>query len=138
MAKPALRITIPTNPDDLIDLASAILSKHETDGAASPLNSLPNVPQIITQLSNADDRNKASKELYRQAEKATQDRDLCLGISGTLTPVTIRHFVTAARDLLTGIHKGNEQTLGGWGFEVATSPKAPKSPRDTTKTTKAA
>lgn len=137
MPKPALRITIPTNPDDLIDLAKAILAKHAADGDESPLNNLPNQSQVSNKLALADDRNKASKEFYRQAEKATQDRDLCLGISGTLTPGTIRHFVTASRDILTGIHKGNEQSLGAWGFEVATSPKAPKQPKDEIKAAKA-
>jgi len=27
----------------------------------------------------------------------------------------------AARDVLLGLHKGNEQKLGDWGFEVDTS-----------------
>lgn len=114
------RVKIPTNPDDLIKLAQAIVKKHEADGAGSPLAGL-DMAEMDGKTSTADTHNRSAAQLYRDAEKATQDRDLALG---TNNPVkgTVINYVRSARDILSGINKGNEQALGGWGFEVDQSP----------------
>ncbi|MFM8469130.1 MAG: hypothetical protein ACKODH_04050 [Limisphaerales bacterium] len=39
--------------------------------------------------------------------------------------------VTAARDVLLGLNKGNEQALGVWGFTVDTSPPVKKPEKNT-------
>jgi len=56
-------------------------------------------------------------KFYRDAETATQNRDLALG---TNDPVkgTVLNYVRSVRDILSGIYKGNEQKLGDWGFDV--------------------
>jgi hypothetical protein len=36
--------------------------------------------------------------------------------------------VRASRDVLLGLHKGREQRLGGWGFEVDDSPRPKAKP----------
>lgn len=130
MPKSPLRITVPPSPDKLIELAEAILLKHTDAGVNSPLKSLK-ISDFQARTAEAKTNNKLSKELYRKAERATEDRDVALGHDGTLQANTVRFFVTSARDLLSGIYKGNEQALGDWGFEVDTSPRPAKAKKKT-------
>ena len=122
MPKAPLRINIPTKPDKLIELAQAILLKNGDLGANSPLKTL-RISDFQNLTVTADTKNKLSKNLYKQAERATEERDIALGHDGPLSANTVRFFVASARDLLSGIYKGNEQALGDWGFEVDTSPR---------------
>jgi hypothetical protein len=110
------RINIPSNPDDLIKLAQSIVAKHTADGAGSPLAAL-NMADMGTKTTTADTQNQSATQLYRDAEKATQNRDLALG---TDNPVkgTVLNYARSVRDILSGIYKGNEQQLGDWGFDV--------------------
>ena len=111
-----MRVIIPKNHDDLIGLAKSIGAKHTTDGAGSPLTSL-NMAEFSAKTITADTQNQTSDKMYRDAETATQNCDLALG-AGRITPGTVNYYVTAARDILLGIYKGNEQKLGDWGFTV--------------------
>ena len=111
-----MRVIIPKNPDDLIKLSKSIGTKNTADGAGSPLASL-NMADFTAKTATADTQNQASAKLYRDAEQATQNRDLALG-AGRITPGTVNYYVTAVRDILLGIYKGNEQKLGDWGFTV--------------------
>jgi len=111
-----MRVIIPKNPDDLIKLSKGIGAKHTTDGAGSPLASL-NMADFTAKTTTADTQNQASSKLYRDAETATQTRDLALG-AGRITQGTVNYYVAAVRDILLGIYKGNEQKLGAWGFTV--------------------
>ena len=116
------RVNVPTNPDDLIALAQAIVKKHKADGAGSPLAAL-NMTEMDTKTIAAE----SAAQLYRDAEKATQERDLALG-SGNPVKGTVLNYVRSVRDVLSGINKGNEQALGDWGFEVdqSTAPTSKK------------
>lgn len=125
MPKAILRIDVPTSPDKLIKLAEDILLKHGELGVNSPLKVMK-ISDFQNRTSEASGKNKLSKNLYKQAGKATEDRDIALGHDRTLQPNTVRFFVASARDLLTGLYKGNEQTLGEWGFVVDTSPRPTK------------
>ena len=120
------RVKLPSNPDDLIALAQAIVKKHKADAAGSPLTAL-NMAEMDTKTTTADTQNETSAKLYRDAETATQNRDLALG-KNLNTAGTVNYYVAAVRDVLLGLYKGNEQKLGDWGFEVsqsaAASPKA--------------
>ena len=120
------RVNVPTNPDDLIALAQAIVTKHKADGAGSPLAAL-NMTEMGTKTIAADTQNQSAAQLYRDAEKATQDRDLALG-SGNPVKESVLNYVRSVRDILSGINKGNEQALGDWGFEVdqSTAPASKK------------
>ena len=126
MPSNTFRIDVPGNPDDLIKLAKKIRDKHVALGDDSPIKGLKNMDQFAGKLTTADTKNEASKQLYKDAEQATQDRDLTLGQTGQLREQTVRYWVTSARDVLQGLNKGNEQALGGWGFTVDTSPRAKK------------
>ena len=117
-----MRVVIPKNPDDLIKLSKGIGDKHTADGAGSPLASL-NMADFTAKTATADAQNQASAKLYRDAEKATQNRDLALGGDRT-TQGTVNYYVAAVRDMLLGIYKGNEQKLGDWGFTVDQSAAA--------------
>ncbi len=113
------RVLIPKNPDQLIKLAKSIGAKHTADGAASPLASLDMV-DMDGKTAKADIENQAAAKLYRDAETATENRDLALG-SDNVVKGTVAHYVRSVRDVLLGLHKGNEQKLGDWGFEVDAS-----------------
>jgi len=57
-------------------------------------------------------------------EKRNEERNLILGLHDTQNSFaegTVRYVVTAARDILLGQYRGNERTLGAWGFEVNAS-----------------
>jgi hypothetical protein len=124
--KHSMRIKVPANPDELITLAKAIGTKHTNLGASSPLNSIQDIAKLAAQTAIADTNNAAAKTLAKQAETATQARDVALGQSGQLTPGTVRFLVTSARDILAGANKGNEKKLGDWGFNVDDSPAPAK------------
>lgn len=116
------RVIIPKNPDELIALAKSIGAKHTADGAGSPLTSL-NMADLTVKTTTADTQNQASATAYRNAELATQNRDIALGADRS-TQGTVSYYVTAVRDLLLALNKGNEQKLGDWGFTVDQSPAA--------------
>ena len=61
--------------------------------------------------------NQSSVKLYRDAETATENRDIALGANNPVKG-TVTAYVRSVRDILSGIYKGNEQKLGDWGFEV--------------------
>lgn len=129
MAKKNLRINVPKSPNDLVELTGKIVVKHQQDGAASPLNGMKEKDKadFLAKAAAAKDKHDEAKKLRKQSEKATEDRDNVLGApSEALTPGTVRFYVTAVRDLLVGVNKGNEHALGDWGFTVDTSPRPAK------------
>ena len=116
------RVNIPKNPDALIALAQSITEKHTADGANSPLAGL-NMADFTAKTTTADTQNQTSAKLYRDAETATENRDLALGYDKS-TAGSVNYYIAAARDILLGVYKGNEQRLGDWGFEVNQSAKS--------------
>jgi hypothetical protein len=132
------RVTIPENTDAALILAQSILNKHQADGERSPLAPL-NIADLTAKTATADTQNQLAIKLYRDAETATQNRDHALGADYT-TPGTVNYYLAAVRDLLLGIHKGNEQKPGDWGFEVdqsaSATAKAAKAARAAAKATK--
>ena len=128
MAKKNLWVGIPGNADDLIKLAEAIDVKNTALGDASPVKSVKAIANLGAKVAVGKTKNNLAKQLAKDAEKATQDRELALGQGGQLREETVRYWVTAVRDVLLGINKGNEQALGDWGFTVNTSAPAKKNP----------
>lgn len=120
MGNPSIRVTIPTNAEELLDLAAQVVKKHTELGVASPLNTLVshtwavNGPKVVTSL----DLHKQAEEFSRQAEEAYRQRDLLMG--------DIKESVLASRDLLLGVYRETPRTLGEYGFEVNDSLKAAK------------
>ncbi|MCF8278080.1 MAG: carboxypeptidase-like regulatory domain-containing protein [Flavobacteriales bacterium] len=126
MARKNVKVVIPTNADDLIQLAQDIIAKHTADGAASPLNGL-DMTAFETRVSNAAAKNALQKQLRRDAEMATEDRDGLLGKrkdQNVNTDGTVVNVSARVRDILLGTLKGNEQQLGQWGYQVNQSSKS--------------
>lgn len=120
------RIKIPKNADDLIKLAENISAKHTADGANSPLAKL-NMTDLAAKATTAKTNHTSAQALQKQAEKATENRNVALGTKKgqkSSTPGTVLFYVTSVRDMLLGLNKGNEQALGDYGFVVDKSPKA--------------
>jgi hypothetical protein len=122
MAKQTFSVDVPTNPDDLIALAKALLAKDTALGANSPFKNIKNWSNFPALNGTADTQNNTSNTLYQQAEEATELRDNALGQTGQLKENTVRWFVTSARDVLLGLNKGSEQQLGEYGFNVTYGP----------------
>lgn len=118
MPNKTFSVDVPTNPDDLVALAKAILARDTAMGATSPLKNIKNWPNFTGLAGTADTNNTSVKALYQQAEETTQARDNVLGQTGQLTDNTVRWFVNSSRDVLLGLNKGAEQALGEWGFNV--------------------
>jgi len=129
MTKNIVRIKIPSNAEELLELATNINKKHVADGANSPLKSLldikweteaPNVAKALAKHAEA--------EMYRsKMEACYKDRDFLM--------TNTTSIVRSSRDMLKGINSKNPKRLTEWGFVVDTStgykPKTKKT--DTTK-----
>ena len=123
MAKINVRVDIPTNPQEKLNLAKLVNDKHVLDGAASPLKALvdfnwtDNGPKIAQAMAIQLLANQMSKDL----EELNKQRDILLS--------PIDSTVKASRDTLLGIYKTNYKKLGSWGFVVNDTPKAKKKPK---------
>lgn len=121
-ASTKMRVEIPKNIGDLLNLANVIYQKHLADGAASPLALLqgndwsvegPNITNALTFHQKAE----ASRA---NAELSYQERN------NLLTNLTA--IIKASRDLLTGIYRKNMKMLINWGFKVGyAAARKPKS-----------
>jgi len=113
-------VEIPTDAPGLIGLADRIIKKHVLDGAASPIIGL-NMADFTAKHATADAKHTLGKQLNRDKEKATGERDHALGIAEGQkvdTPGTVKFYVTSARDVLLGLNKQKEYNLGDWGYDV--------------------
>ncbi len=123
MTKKKVRVSIPRNADKMIELADDIIAEHVALGTGSPLSGL-DMTAFAAKVAAAKTKNTLQKTLRKDAETATEDRDDLLGKKkdqNTSTPGTVLNFIVRSRDVLLGAHKGNEQHLGDFGFEVAQS-----------------
>jgi hypothetical protein len=120
MSRKNVRVVIPRNADELIELSESIVAKHNEDPVNSPLAGL-DMAAFEALVTAAVAKSAEVKQLRMDAETATEDRDTLLGHrkdQNTNTPGTIVNFVVRCRDTLFGIYKGQEQHLGDFGFEV--------------------
>lgn len=113
------------SPTGLLDLATAIISKHTTDGAASIL-----IPALFDMVDFGAKTNTAIQLrddalVKDQASQAANElaRNLCGYGEGQTseTPDTLYWYITQCRDLLLIVHEGNEEQLSTWGFNVVVS-----------------
>lgn len=120
MSKRNVRVEIPANPIDLLELAKKVSNKHIADGASSPLNAMVDNKWSDSQphIDDAIAKHKAAEEFKKKMEEAYRERD--------------KHFeaimgsVKSSRDVLLGINSKNPKALGNWGYVVNDSPKAKK------------
>lgn len=116
----SIRIVIPTNVGDLINLARLIFKKHIADGNASPLNALSDYTweEYGPKIEEALTKHNEAEEYMRRAEQCYRDRDRIIG--------NLDGLVKASRDLLKAAFRKTPKKLGEWGFEVNDTPKLPK------------
>ena len=111
-----VRILIPTNVQEVLELAEIINAKHTVDGETSPLNTLQdlNLKGIGPRLAACQEQHLKAEELRRQMELAYRERDVML------KPIT--ETIKASRDLMMGVYRTQPKRLGDWGFSVSDSP----------------
>ena len=115
-------VTIKRNPGLLLKLGGDIYSKHQLDGAASPLKSLVDNnwevtgPKITTCLQN----HQKAEDMKQQMDIAYRERDKVLG--------EIEEIVRNSAALLKGIYRNTPKKLSDWGFEVIETTAAKKTP----------
>ena len=106
------RVTIPTNPGELMKLTGLVYAQHLKLGTKSPLVILdspnwddlgPEVEKTVATQARIEELEKELKNLYGQ-------RDPHLG---TFTDLDRR-----SRDILLGKHAANPAALGDYGFDV--------------------
>ena len=118
MSNPKVRVDIPNNPSQKLDLAGRIYAKHTADAENSLLNAMQthkweaNGPEVANALS----LHQQAEDLQRQANLAYRKRDLLLS--------EIDESIKSSRDLLLGIFRDNPKELSQWGFDVSDTPKA--------------
>jgi hypothetical protein len=130
MSRRNLRIEIPRNPSDVIELGDAIVAKHTADGVASPL-AVADVDAMKLLLQQVKDKNTLAEQLHRDAETATADRKTATGTAqgqNSSTPNTMIYYFGKFRNQLAGLFLGQEHRLGDWGYNVDTSPSSGGTP----------
>ena len=135
MPKGAVSVPLDLRASKMADLAREIIAKHTADGAASPLPASHMVPlqDLLTEVTPLI---TATEKIQRDAETATQARNVVLGIGKgqkSTTPGTVYNYVIRLRKILLGHFRGTEQRLGDWGYTVnmsgpATPPATPPTP----------
>ncbi|KPM49651.1 hypothetical protein [Jiulongibacter sediminis] len=92
------KVTIPTNVQELLELADFIQAKHSEDGESSVLSAMPDntIADMQTKADTCLKHHLHAEELRRQMELAYRERDLLLGV-----------------------HRKNPKKLGDWGFVVS-------------------
>ena len=123
MANTKGRITISTNPVQMLDLAAKIFAKHVADGETSPLNTLSDYDWGKTGPTIADAlaKHKEAEELKGKMEAAYRERDL-------LIP-SIEEILKSSRNLLKALNAKNPKRMAEWGFNVDDTTSAAKSPK---------
>ena len=114
MAK--VRVSIPANVQEAIELAGMVRAKHQADGESSPLRALQdhNWTEVSAKLDACNQLHLKAKELRRQMELAYRERDALFN--------PISEVLRASRDVLMGVYRTQPKKLGDWGFKVSDSP----------------
>jgi hypothetical protein len=119
MKKPinSVRVIIPANPKDMLELAQKVYDKHQTAGALSPLTSLNwtvQGPLIVDALNFHIE----AEELRKQMEVLYEKRNLIFA--------PIDDLVKQSRDLLKAVYRNEPHKIGEFGFEVNNTPPPAK------------
>ena len=109
MAGITVRVPMPDDPSDAIHLMRSVKDKHTALAAASPLGGLE-WDKITAALEAAETQDALSDQCYRDAEKATKERDLQMP--------AVNDALRSARDVLLGVYRSNPKKAGDFGFTV--------------------
>jgi len=107
MARITVRIPMPEDPSDTIRLLRSVKKKHTELAASSPLAGLE-WDKINPALERAEEQDALSDQQYRDAEKATKERNLQMN--------TVKAALRSARDVLLGVYRSNPKKAGDFGF----------------------
>lgn len=121
MGKNNVRVPIPVDPSDAIRLLRAVKDKHTELAAASPLGGLE-WNTINPALEAAEEQDELSDRSYRDAEKATKERNLQMP--------AVSDALRASRDVLLGVYRSNPKKAGDFGFTVNDSVRTSASAED--------
>lgn len=121
LKKTKMRVPIPRNPEQVLELATKVFEKHEKEGTKSPLNGIEDYNWEITgpEITKAIQFHDEAEKLKKLMEKAYKERDLLIQ--------RIDPAIKASRDVLTGIYRQNMKRMGEWGFIVNDSPRVTSS-----------
>ena len=108
------RITIPTDPTEIITLAKAIHDKHVALGDNTPLGGIKwdDIAPRIAQAGGFDDD---ADRLRKESEQSREKRD-------NLVP-DLSDLVRSARDILSGTYRSELRRLEDFGYSVDDTPK---------------
>lgn len=109
------RINIPTDPTEIIKLATAIHDKHVALAASSPLGGI-DWTKIAPNLAPAAAFDSDADRLLKESQQAREKRD-------NLVPA-LTALVRSARDILSGTYSSELRRLEDYGFSVDDTPKA--------------
>lgn len=117
------RIPIPQNVPDLLDLASKVYGKHQTDGESSPLSNLDGTSWAVVgpKIAPALTKHLQAEEWKNKMEEAYRERDLFIP--------SIKEAVTTSRNLLKALNAKNPKRLSEWGYQVNDSVQSTKTPK---------
>ena len=132
MARKTIKIEIPTgSPDDMITLAEGIATRQTDLGTAAVLDSTE-VTELSTKAGQAKAKRKKAAELAAQAETLNQEAAAILGLApgqNAQTEGTVLYRIDGFRDELLIKHRGNEQALGEYGFDISIGTAKTPGPR---------
>jgi hypothetical protein len=113
----SVRVVLPENPKEMLDLAAVIYEKHQAAGAQSSLSSL-NWADLGPKITEAITFHKEAEELRKQMEKLYEQRNQILE--------PIDDLVRQSRDLLKVVYRSEPRKIGDYGFVVDNTPATGK------------
>ena len=132
MARKTIKIELPVgSPDEMLSLAEGIVAHHTELGAEAKLDSAE-VTELKANSTLAKAKRKKSAELKAQAATLDDEAAALIGIApgqDAQTEGTILYRVVGFRDELLTEHRGNEQTLGEYGFNITIGTAKTPGPR---------
>jgi hypothetical protein len=117
-----VRVDIPRdNPEKLLELAGAIISKDTDLGVASPLVGQVDVAGLTVLVTDTYTLFEDWEENVAQAQSLNNQALVLLGYAegqNSLTPNTMYYDICTVRDFLLNHYMGAEEQLTPWGYEV--------------------
>ena len=132
MARKTIKIEIPTgSPDDMVLLTEGIQAHHLALGSAATLDSEV-VAALADKAAQAKAKRKQAAELTAQAETLNLQAATLLGIAPgqtSETKDTVLYRIEGIRDELLIEHRGTEQALGEYRFDITIGTAKTPGPR---------
>jgi hypothetical protein len=117
-----VRMAIPyRNAEKLIALAKDILEHHAELGAGSPLTGMVNIAELATLTSESDTLLKEWAHDFAASQSLNNVALVIIGYAPgqtSYTEGTLYYHLCMVRDCLLTAHKGTEETLSEYGFNV--------------------